>query len=286
MKKTILALSAIVLSIGCKAQNGNDFDQVKQQHVETLLSHYFGLDRLMNDIHISGSDLYVSFEMDKDGWQKCHDRFKDMFGSREVIAMIPYATPENSQKVASKIRELIKPDSCVIYMIKGNDAVKWNNIAKSSQGLGKLLTDKKLVIHTTITAYDSGENLATYTISSNDLNTMERVKEKEGNAAATFYITTYSAIAGMMGTNAAVPFAVDGSTIATGVDKDGYLITFNYIVDDDILDIPGIDEMQKAIITAQTELKNTRMLKYTGYKTRYVYRGKNNRSKEISFTIE
>lgn len=285
MKRILFYIFAIVIPLGCEAQTDTDISQY-QKTIEKAFSYNFGLERLMNDIHVSGSDIYVSFEIDKDEWQKDQDQFKDMFSSRDFIALIPYATPENSQKVASYIRELVKPDSCVIYMMKGNDAVKWNDIAKSSQELGKLLTDKNLVIHTTITAYDSGESLATYTISRHDLNTMETVREKEGNNAATLYIITYSAIAGMMGSNVAVPFTVDDSTILTGVDKKGYLITFNYTVDDSILDIPDICEWQKAITTAQAERNNTRMLKYLGYKTKYVYRGKNDGSRQMSFTIE
>lgn len=285
MKKIVLVLSAIILSIGCKAQSDTDVNPY-QEDIEKVFSYDFGFDRQMSDIYVRDGDIYCSFEIEKEDWKKWHNDFSKIATDLDTSDFMMFSK-EKAEKVKERVIKEMQPDSCMIYAYISNDAIIWNDIAKEQPAIKEILNNRNLKIHVSIKSCYSDDCLTTYTITRNDLDITEEVTNAESKKTASFlYFTCYAGLAGIKGTCAVLPYDVDEHTIATRIDINKYLITFDYLLDDSLMDIPGMAEQMKEIQTAQTRLRKTRLLKYLGYKMRYIYWGKKNPKKVISFVLD
>lgn len=284
MKKPTAILCAFLIAEASMAQDTASISRA-QQELESINILEFRFGRAISDIHTEGRDIVCETEMDREEWENGNSTFDNMYTKSDMQA-IPGATEDNTEYLCRRINEMNDKDSCCIYMLKGNDALIWADILKEKTAVRDFLKTSGGIIRCRIADSATMQTIAAYDISATDLRNMETVRNSMSETAAkTLYLQCYSAIIGVRLSALTLPLTIDEYTAITKAEVTPGLISYSYEIDDGLFDNPELASGLKE--HAASSLRPAmRLVKYIGYKIKYTYTGKKDKTKAFSFVID
>lgn len=285
-QKLISFIAFVLFSVNAAAQAQNAADANRaQQELESINILEFGFGRAISDIHTDGRDILCETEMDREEWENGNNTFDNMYTKADMQA-IPGATEENTEYLCRRINEMNDKDSCCIYMLKGNDALIWTDIMKEKTAIRDFLKTSGGMIRCRIADSATMQTIAAYDISATDLRNMETVRNTISETAAkTLYLQCYSAIIGARLSALTMPLTIDEYTVIKKAEVTPGLIAYSYEIDDELFDNPELSAGLKEYATASLR-PAMRLIKYIGYRIKYTYTGKKDKTMTFSFVID
>lgn len=283
MKKLIAIFCAVSIAEASMAQDAAGISMA-QQELESINILEFGFGRAISDIHTEGCDIVCETEMDMEEWENGNNAFDNMYTTDDMLS-VPGATKDNAEYLCRRINEMNDKDSCCIYTLKGNDALKWADIMKEKTAVRNFLKTSGGTIRSRIVDSATMQTITAYNISATDLKNVETVRNTMSETAAkTLYLQCYSAIIGVRLSALTLPLTIDEYTVATRAEVTPGLISYFYEIDDELFDNPDLPAGQKEY-AASSLRPAMRLVKYIGYKIKYTYTGKKDKTKAFSFVI-
>lgn len=285
-QKLISFMAFVLFSVNAAAQAQNTTDASRaQQELESINILEFGFGRAICDIHTEGRDIVCETEMDMEEWENGNSTFENMYTTDDMHA-IPGATEDNTEYLCRRINEMTDKDSCCIYMLKGNDALIWTDIMKEKTAIRDFLKTSGGMIRCRIVDSATMQAIAAYNISATDLRNIETVRNTMSERAAkTLYLQCYSAIIGVRLSALTLPLTIDEYTVITKAEVTPGLVAYSYEIDDGLFDNPELSAGLKEHARASLQ-PAMRLIKHIGYRIKYTYTGKKDKTKTFSFVID